>query len=513
MRFQWAPLAIAASIATDALINTVKALPAGMVACLESIESSANSSLITAPSPEYNLQRFGYDRNFDYRPVAIYYPASNANVAAAIRCAAAYGVSVAPRSGGHSYEGYSVGGKDGSLVIDLKHFQQFSVDSTSGVAIIGAGTRLGPLYSKLWNAGNYLIASGVCPTVGIGGIALGGGIGMAARKYGMTTQNVVGMSLIDADGKVRRVSASANPDLFWALRGAGGGSFGVVTEFQIQIHKAPPSMVIMQLTYPLSTYRSVIHAFDTWGVSAPDDLYAGLVFDRNNVTVYVTFLGCSDAAQVAFAPFISLAGEPRQMNTIELSWYQAVTRMGGKYGGTLESPDLSRFRYHRGRSLVYRKPMSVKEMDTIYKYLHTVPAPKGGLETYVVFEMWGGKINRPDHPPSAFDNHRNVTYSVQFGVVWNFSDAEFGSDCLECMHWSRLLAQEMQAAYSSGPNLEAYQNYMERDLPNAMFAYYGDNLPRLQTIKESVDPHNVFSFPQSIPLPESSFVRKHVVYQ
>ncbi|KAF9944679.1 hypothetical protein BGZ70_004437, partial [Mortierella alpina] len=142
MRFQWALVAITASIATDALTNTVKALPAGMVGCLENIKNSANSSLITAPSPEYNLQRFGYDRNFDYRPVAIYYPATDAHVAAAIQCAAAYGVSVVPRSGGHSYEGYSIGGKDGSLVIDLKHFQQFSVNSASGVASIGGGTRL-----------------------------------------------------------------------------------------------------------------------------------------------------------------------------------------------------------------------------------------------------------------------------------------------------------------------------------------------------------------------------------
>ncbi|KAF9939241.1 hypothetical protein BGZ70_006471, partial [Mortierella alpina] len=196
-----------------------------------------------------------------------------------------------------------VGGKDGSLVIDLKHFQQLSINSTSGVATIGGGTRLGPLYSKLWNAGNYLIAAGICPAVGIGGIALGGGIGMASRKYGMTTQNIVGMTLIDANGSIRKVNASSNPDLFWALRGAGGGSFGVVTESQIQIYKAPPSMAFMQLTYPLSKYQSVIHAFDTWGITAPDDIYAGLVFGRDNITISVSYLGCSGAAQVAFAHF------------------------------------------------------------------------------------------------------------------------------------------------------------------------------------------------------------------
>ncbi|KAF9930126.1 hypothetical protein BGZ67_005981 [Mortierella alpina] len=513
MRFKWAPLAIAASIATNALINPVKALPAGMIACLANIRNSANSSLVTSTSPEYHIQRFGFDRNFDYQPIAIYYPASNADVAAAIQCAAAYGVAVAPRSGGHSFEGYSVGGKDGSLVIDLKQFQQFSLNSVSGVATIGAGTRLGPLYSKLWNAGQYLVASGVCPTVGIGGIALGGGVGLASRKYGTTTQTIVRMTLIGVDGNVRNVSASSNPDLFWALRGAGGGSFGVVTEFQIQAYKAPPTVVLMQLIFPLHKYRSVIHAFDTWGRTTTDDIYPGLVLRRDKILVHVCFFGSSAPAQAAIAPFISLSGEPQQFETNELTWYQAAARVGGKYGGTLEEPDLSRYRYHRGRSLVYRQPMSFKEMDILCKYLHTVPALKGGVETYVVFEMWGGKIDRPDSYPSAFDSHRGVMYSVQFGVSWNVSDVELGSGCLECMQWSTNISREMQAAYSSGPFLEAYQNYMERDLPNAMYAYYGNNLPRLQKIKESVDPHNVFSFPQSIPLPESSSTKKHVVFQ
>ncbi|KAF9957730.1 hypothetical protein BGZ72_001491, partial [Mortierella alpina] len=508
----WATLAITALTATNALISTVKALPVGMAACLESIKNSVNSSLITPSSPEYNIRRFDFDRNFDYRPVAIYYPATNANVAAAIQCAAAYNISVAPRSGGHSFEAYSVGGKDGSLVIDLKQFQQFSINSTSGVATIGAGTRLGPLYFKLWNAGEYLVASGVCPTVGIGGIALGGGIGMASRKYGMMSQNVVGMTMIDAEGNVRKISASSNSDLFWALRGAGGGSFGVVTEFQIQAYKAPPTVIFMQLAYPWSEYRSIIQALGTWGSTVTDDIYAGLYINREGINVYASFLGSSAQAQAAFAPFLSLVGDPERFDNLELSWFQAAARMAGILDGTFGNPDLNTHRYHRGRSLVYRKSMSLTEMDTIYKYFTTVPAPKGSA-THISFEMWGGKIDRPDSPPSAFDNHRGVIYSVQQGIAWSVPDAEHGSDCLECRQWSSDFAREMQAAYSSGPFLEADQNYMERDLPNALYAYYGDNLPRLQKIKERVDPYDVFSFPQSIPLPDSSLTRKQVVFQ
>ncbi|KAG0331192.1 hypothetical protein BG000_011116, partial [Podila horticola] len=354
-------------------------------------------------------------------------------------------------SGGHSFEGYSAGGKDSSLMIDLRHFQQFSVDTISGVATIGAGTRLGPMYSKLWNAGQYLVPSGSYPTVGIGGIALGGGIGIVTRKYGAMTQNIVGLTLIDANGSIRKVSASLYPDLFWALRGAGGGSFGLVTEFQIQAYKAPPIVTLMQLSYPLSKYRDLIHTFGTWGKTITDDLYAELEIGRGNITVYGCFRGSKALARAAFAPFLGLVGEPQQFNVSELSWYQAATQAAGSNSGTLENPDFSRHRYHRGRSLLYRKPMSLLEMDTIYKYFHTIPAPKGSIETLATFEMWGGKINRPDSPPSAFDSHRGVIHSVQFAVSWNSPNTKPELGCPECMQWSTDFVQEMQAAYSSGP--------------------------------------------------------------
>ncbi|KAG0222271.1 hypothetical protein BGW42_006746 [Actinomortierella wolfii] len=441
-------------------MDAVAALPVGMFDCLQSIQNTGNSTLITPSSPTYDTQRLGYDRNFDFRPIAIYYPATNADAAAAIQCAAAFNIPVAPRSGGHSYEGYSVGGKDGSLVIDLAYLQQFSLDPVTGIATVGGGTRLGPLYSRLWDVGQYLISSGVCPSVGIGGIALGGGIGFGARKYGMTTQNVVGMTMIDAKGDILKVSKSSNHDLFWALRGAGGGSFGLVTEFQIQAYKAPPNVVVFYLIYNWQRYREAIHSFASWGKTVTDDLY------------------------------ISIS---------EGSWHQAAVL--GAFNVSLDKPDLTVKRFHRGRSLVYRKPMSTEELDIINNYLHTTPMPKGANERYITFEQWGGKINRPNASPAVFDYHRGVIFSVQSGVIWDAPNDEPGHECAECLQWSTDFAREMQRAYSSSTVLEAYQNYMERDLPDALHAYYGDNLPRLMTIKKRVDPKNVFSFPQSIPLP------------
>jgi len=107
-----------------------------------------------------------------------------------------------------------------------------------------------------------------------------------------------------------------------------------------------------------------------------------------------------------------------------------------------------------------------------------------------------------DYPSSAsaFDNHRSTLYIFQYGVDWSVSSSESRTICKVCMDWSDHFAKEIQAAYSSGQVLEAYQYYMERDIPNGLQAYYGDNLSRLMEIKKNVDPSNIFIFPQAISL-------------
>ncbi|KAG0222273.1 hypothetical protein BGW42_006748, partial [Actinomortierella wolfii] len=164
-----------------AMIGVAQTFPANFLNCLQNICGDPNSHLVTPSSSIYDTDRVGFNINFNYKPIAIYHPATEHDAAAAIRCAAANNVAIAPRSGGHSFEGYGQGGKDGSLVIDLNQFQQFSIDKQTHVATVGAGTRLGPLYSRLWEAGEYLVPAGTCPSVGIGGHALGGGIGMVSR--------------------------------------------------------------------------------------------------------------------------------------------------------------------------------------------------------------------------------------------------------------------------------------------------------------------------------------------
>ncbi|KAF9584394.1 hypothetical protein BGW38_006629 [Lunasporangiospora selenospora] len=368
------------------------------------------------------------------------------------------------------------------------------MDTKTGIATIGAGVRLGPLYSKLWAAGQYLIPAGTCPSVGIGGIALGGGLGMVGRKYGILTDSIVGMTLISAKGAILKVSAKSNSELFWALRGAGGGSFGLVTEFQIQAYKAPPQITTMVYTFPLKSYQAVIEGYGNWGKSIPEEIFGAMSVRNSGIELRLNYLGSKSQAQKIVKSLFAKTGSPATTDGKEGSWYQAATKWAGS--GSLENPNLNAHRYHRGGSLLYRRTMSRMEVDTVYKYLSNLP--KGASSAYLIIDIWGGKIDRPSSA-AAFDNHRGVYYGFDFGITWKDSSNTPGVNCDECLFWSASFRKDLYNLYG-GP-LEAYQNYIERDLPKSLEAYYGSSLPHLKQVKKMFDPNNVFSFPQSIPLP------------
>ncbi|KAK5797126.1 hypothetical protein F5H01DRAFT_315141 [Linnemannia elongata] len=500
MHIQFRALAATALCTVLAFISLIEALSTDLITCLQSIKGGKKSHLSTPSSPTYNNDRLVFNHIFDHTPSAIFHPSSEADAAAAVACAAAHNVSIVPRSGGHSFEGYSGGGKTGSLVIDLNLFQQFAIDHDTAIATVGAGNRLGPLYTKLWNAGEYLVPAGSCPGVGVGGHALGGGMGMVGRKYGMLSDNIVGLTMVDANGNIWKVNATSRPDLFWALRGAGGGSFGLVTEFRIQAYKAPATVTTVLAMYPWNMLQTVTDAFGIWAENVADDFTPLMYLGRDMVVVMGTFLGSQDKAQIALASLFALTGSPLQTNFDEGTWYQAASKWAEMEGAKLEDPFAEHARSFRLRSLLYRQAISDRELAIISKYLNNPPNnPNGRVTTTVIFEIWGGKIDNPSST-SAFDNHRGTLYSIQYGADWGLSSSGSGSICTACMDWSERFAKELQAAYSSGQDLEAYQNYMERDIPNGLRAYYGDNLSRLIKVKKSVDPGNIFMFPQAIPL-------------
>ena len=182
--------------------------------------------------------------------------------------ARAHDVPVSIRNGGHSYGGWSSG--TGRLLIDVSKLNKTRASGTT--ATVGAGAKLIDVYRALAAKG-VTIPAGSCPTVGVSGLTLGGGHGVVSRAYGLTCDSLTSATLITADGKLVTASARENKELFWGLRGAGNGNFGVVTELTFRTHTAPQG-VSAYMTWPWSKAAAVIKAWQEWGPDQPDEIWS-----------------------------------------------------------------------------------------------------------------------------------------------------------------------------------------------------------------------------------------------
>ena len=209
------------------------------------------------------------DSRFDgTHPRAIVYCESAADVEKTVRSAQKHAIHVVARCGGHSYAGYST--TSTGVVVDVSRMHD--VHLRDGLATVGAGARLIDIYAPL-AAHHRTIPAGSCPTVGIAGHALGGGVGFAGRKFGLTCDNVVGLSLVTADGKLLECSEHEHADLFWACRGGGGGNFGIVTSFEFRTHEVG-DVAYYRVVWPWSDDASAVRAWQQFAPHAPDALFA-----------------------------------------------------------------------------------------------------------------------------------------------------------------------------------------------------------------------------------------------
>ena len=230
-----------------------------------------DGDVIAAGSARYGSARLLWDTRFDrLKPRAIAYCANSADVERIVRWARSERIHVVPRSGGHSYAGYSSG--NGVVVADVSRLDNVKVSGAR--ATVGAGAKLIGVYSALSKHG-VTVPGGSCPSVGIAGLALGGGIGYSSRRFGTTADNVTRLQIVTADGELRVGDASHNADLFWACRGGGGGNFGIATEFTFATH--PVSTVsTYSIEWPWAQAAPALAAWQQFAPHAPDTLFSVL---------------------------------------------------------------------------------------------------------------------------------------------------------------------------------------------------------------------------------------------
>src|SRR6266508_2971933 len=265
---------------------------------LKELDQLVRGPVLLPSNPAYAQARLTYNARFDKHPLAVVRPRDAQDVRAVVRWARKYDVVVIPRSGGHSYGGYSSGS---GVVVDLSRFT--GVHVTGSTAVIAAGTKLINVYSAL-SGHDANIPAGSCPTVAIGGHALGGGIGFASRKLGTVSDNVVSMVAVTGTGQLVQVSAHSHPDLYWALRGGGGRNFGIVTSFRVRLtHVTSASW--FRLTLPWSSAPDTVRMWQQWAPGADPRLFSICSLGNKTLQVFGQFMGGESQLKAALPPWLA----------------------------------------------------------------------------------------------------------------------------------------------------------------------------------------------------------------
>jgi FAD/FMN-containing dehydrogenase len=463
-------------------------------------------TLVRPGDQPYAVDHELFDPRFDgLRPAGIAYVRNPHDVATCLAFARKYKIPVAARSGGHSYGGWS--SNNGGLIIDVAKLNTVSVSGAN--ATVGTGTRLIDVYNGLAAHGRGL-AAGSCPTVGVAGLTLGGGVGVLARAHGLTCDALESVQLVTAEGKVLTCDASSYPDLFWACRGGGGGNFGVATSLTFRTFGAPEA-ILFSLSWPWAQAAKVIAAWQSWAPHAPDALWSNLHLGSAaggtspSVSVGGTYLGSVSGAAALLDQLYTKAGshpsshflsEPEpylhaMMVEAGCGTYtvQACHLPSAAAGGKLyRVPQYAKSDY-------FTKPLSSTGIAALLRgveNLRHVSGASGGAGG-VAFDALGGAVNRIAPAATAFV-HRNALFGAQYTTNWNGSAGAGGAGAARQLAWLRSFWSSMRP-YASG---QAYQNYPDPDLENWRQAYYGANYSRLAAIKAKYDPDRLFTFPQAL---------------
>ncbi|CAG8642802.1 3189_t:CDS:2, partial [Dentiscutata heterogama] len=424
----------------------------------------------------------------NYTPSVLVYAIDTKDVQKAVKCAVELKTDIVPRSGGHSYEKYGLGGRDNVIVLDLTYVNGITIDSKTKTAKIGAGNRLGNVYNQLNQAG-FFIPFGICPSVGLGGHVLGGGFGYYSRKHGLACDNIISMEMVDAKGNLLQVNSTLNSDLFFALRGAGGGSYGIVTYFVFRIHQTPPQVTYMNLEFNGTNMIQVYQLFDAFNEDGPsfdDGIALKMRLVKGSLSITGLYLGPSNEAQNAMKEFLSKAPNPISSEFDQQTFFESVeilSKSPNKYEvvNPVHHPNFFKaksFFVNTGEGLTHQA------IDVLVNFVNGA-----SCQILASFDLYGGAINI--HNNSSSFIHRDALYCVQMESDW--TSVEQGTKCVNEINDFGISFQSNFTSY------ESYQDFIDRDLDHWQKRYYGDIFDRLVDIKRKYDPNNLFNFPQSIP--------------
>lgn len=456
----------------------------------ERFGASLTGTLLLPAMPSYEIaRRPAQPQPDDHRPAAIVMAADVADVAATIRFGREHDLPTVPRSGGHCFAGRS---SSHGIIIDVTPLSRLDVSSRR--LTVGAGVRLGTIYDALESIG-FALPGGTCPTVGIAGHVLGGGAGFIGRAHGLTSDHLVAAEIVLADGQVVWCDENREPDLFWALRGAGGGQFGVITTLIFEPVRAPASTSSFHLTWPYNQAAAAIEAWQSEAPHAPDELDVELRLVAPSdphrapeVHLFGMMLD-ADAATTArrLADIVDAVGAPPTWVFHEQSPYLPAVRRLTEVG-TEQPPGAGLRGLRFAKSEFFRRSLPTATVTALAEQLAAHRTP--GYVRELNFSPWGGAYNRVPVDATAFA-HRQESFILEHTALVGHTPGPVRSAAQD---W---VDDTWRTTHRWGTG-GVYPNFPYPDLEQWEAAYHGPNLARLLQVKRRYDPDNWFRFHQSL---------------
>lgn len=405
-------------------------------------------------------------------PCIIVYCFDVCDIVNAVEWSKKHGVKLRIRSGGHNYEGYSIG--NDVLVIDTSFMNNIRVNCEDNTVEVQAGTRLMKLYETLSRYG-YTFPGGTCPTVAISGLVLGGGIGLSARYLGLTADSLAAAEMIDARGNGLIADNCHNESLFWALRGGGGGNFGVVTSYKFNLCKVD-KITLIQLEWHNNKPARLefLQVWQEWlrGLDCRATAFGGIY--KQGAWVNSFFYGRPEEAEQVFEPLLNIPGITFK-NIEYVEFIEAVRQIASGY------PDREAFK-STGRFV--QRCFSQAELANLITIIDNAPTD---ASSYISVYSLGGAIKEVDDDETAFF-YRRADYIMGISSTWKTKE--------EAPAHKQWVEKGFRYIYTL--TVGSFVNFPYNELPDYQEAYYGENVRKLECVKKKYDPHNVFTFPQSI---------------
>ncbi|XP_027338259.1 berberine bridge enzyme-like 8 [Abrus precatorius] len=481
------------------------------------------SAIFTPSSSSFSSVLQAYIRNLRFntsttrKPSLIVTAFHVSHVQASIICAQKHNLLMKIRSGGHDYEGVSYVATEPFFLLDMFNLRSIEINIDTETAWVQAGATLGEVYYRIAEKSKtHGFPAGVCPTVGVGGHISGGGYGNLMRKYGTSVDNVIDAQMVGVEGRLLN-RRSMGEDLFWAIRGGGGGNFGVVIAYKIKLVRVPETVTVFRV--PKTLEQNATEIVYNWQHIAPtisNDLFIRLILDVVNgtqngentvrATFIALFLGDSKSLVSLMEERFPQLGL-KQSDCIETSWLRSVLFWDNNDIATPVEILLERqpksLKYLKRKSDYVKKPISKEGWEGIWKKMIELE------KTMMYFNPYGGRMDEIPSTATPFPHRAGNLWKIQYQANWYEAGEEVAEHHMDLV---RELHKYMTSFVSKNPR-QAFLCYKDLDLginrhgfhSNYEGSAYGveyfmDNLNRLVQIKTKVDPANFFRTEQSIPI-------------